>query len=395
MTSPVSTLEATPPVGRFVILAMAIACGIAVANLYYSQPLLGLIAADLGLSEGTVGTIPMATQVGYALGLFLLVPLGDMLDRRRLILIQAGALTLALVGVALSPGIAMLIVASVAVGIASTIAQQIIPFAAELADDGSRGRVVGVVMGGLLAGILLARVFSGLVGEHFGWRLTYWLAALLTVGLGIMLGRILPQGRARSDTHYLTLLGSIGDVARRNPLLIKSAIVQSTLFWGFSVFWSTLALYLASPRFEMGADVAGLFGILALVGVFAAPIAGRLADSRGPATTIGVGVALVALGFLNFALLPNLTGLIIGVIVIDFGVQLAMVSHQARIFALEPAARSRINTVFMTALFLVGALGSGAASIAWVNGGWLAVSLLGLGASLLGLAIHLFWHPHR
>ncbi|WP_233559949.1 MFS transporter [Oleomonas cavernae] len=274
MTSPVSTLEAAPPVGRLVIFAMAIACGIAVANLYYSQPLLGLIAADLGLSEGAVGIVPMATQIGYALGLFLLVPLGDMLDRRRLILIQAGALTLALVGVALSPNLVVLIVGSVAIGIASSIAQQIIPFAAELADDGSRGRVVGVVMSGLLAGILLARVFSGLVGEHFGWRTTYWLAALLTIGLGVMLGRILPRGRARPDTRYLALLASIGAVARRNPLLIKSAVVQSTLFWGFSVFWSTLALYLASPRFLLGADVAGLFGILALVGVFAAPLPG-------------------------------------------------------------------------------------------------------------------------
>lgn len=395
MTHPASPAEASPPAGRLVILAMALACGIAVANLYYSQPLLGLIAADLGVREGTVGLIPMATQIGYAVGLFLLVPLGDMLDRRRLILTQAGALTLALLLVALAPNLVILVIGSVAIGIAASIAQQIIPFAAELADERSRGRVVGTVMSGLLAGILLARVFSGIVGEHFGWRITYWLAALFTIGLAVMLGRILPAGQGRPGTRYFSLLASIGAVARRNPLLVKSSLVQASLFWGFSVFWSTLALYLASPRFEMGADVAGLFGILALVGVFAAPIAGRMADTRGPSVTIGAGVALVALGFLDFALVPGMVGLIIGVVVIDFGVQLAMVSHQARIFALEPAARSRINTVFMTTLFTFGALGSGAASLAWVNGGWIAVSCLGLAAAVAGLALHLLWHPPR
>ncbi|MFA5122910.1 MFS transporter [Zavarzinia sp.] len=389
MTTSVSPV----PAGRRIFLAMAVGCGVAVANLYYNQPLLGLIAADFGVSPGAVGLVPTATQIGYALGLLLLVPLGDALDRRRLILAQAAALTVALVVMALAPGFSAVLVASVAIGVASTIAQQIIPFAAALADDRSRGQVVGIVMSGLLGGILLARVFSGVIGEHLGWRAAYWAGALLTLGLAAMLGTILPRGGARSDARYLSLLGSIVDVARRHPLLVKSSLVQATQFWGFSVFWSTLALYLEGPPFHLGADAAGLFGVLALVGVFAAPVAGRLADTRGPALVIGAGLVAVALGFIDFAFVPSVAGLVVGVIVVDFGVQLSMVAHQARIFALEPAARSRINTVFMTTLFSVGAVGSAAASVAWVQGGWIAVSMLGLGASVLGLALHVLWRP--
>ncbi|MDD3444380.1 MAG: MFS transporter [Zavarzinia sp.] len=384
----------TESAGLGLFVAMAIGCGIAVANLYYNQPLLGLLAADFAVSPATIGMIPMATQIGYALGLFLLVPLGDIVDRRRLILLQSGALVVALGAMAFAPVFAVALAASIAVGVASTIAQQIIPFAAAMANDGNRGQVVGIVMSGLLGGILLARTVSGIVGEHFGWRAAYGLGVALTLGLAFLMAAVLPRGGGvPARGGYLRLIASLADVARRHPLLIKSSLVQATQFWGFSVFWSTLALHLEGPDYGLGADVAGSFGVLALVGVLAAPVSGRLADRRGPDLVIMAGLGAAAVGFLAFAFWPGIPGLIFGVVVFDFGVQLSMVAHQARIFALEPAARSRINTVFMTTLFAVGAIASAVASAVFAAGGWFAVTMLGLGATVVGCLIHWFWRP--
>lgn len=384
-----------PRAGQGLFLAMAIGCGIAVANLYYNQPLLALMAADLGVSPASIGLVPTATQIGYALGLLFLVPLGDMFDRRRLILLQSVVLGLALAVMAVAPGFGVVIASSVVIGVAATIAQQIIPFAAALADDGSRGRVLGLVMAGLLGGILLARTFSGFVGEYFGWRATYVAAVALTLGLGLMSARVLPRGLAPGGRGlgYGALMASLVDVARRHPLLVKSSLVQACQFACFSAFWSTLALNLEGPEFHLGADVAGLFGALAVVGVLAAPLAGRLSDRRGPSLVITVGLVCVAACFLGFAVLPGLAVLIVGVVLFDFGVQLSMVAHQARIFALEPAARSRINTVFMTTLFTSGAISSTVASAVFAAGGWVMVALFGLGMSLLGLLVHLLWRP--
>ncbi|PWR24092.1 MFS transporter [Zavarzinia compransoris] len=375
---------------------MAVACGIAVANLYYNQPLLALMAADLGTSHQVIGLVPTATQVGYALGLLLLVPLGDIIDRRKLILLQSGALMAALAVMALAPYVAVVLAASVAVGVASTIAQQIIPFAAAMADERSRGQVVGIVMSGLLGGILLARTVSGFVGEYFGWRAAYVLGVVLTGLLALAMARLLPRGQgggAGPRPSYLALLASLGAVARRHPVLVKASLVQATQFWSFSAFWSTLALHLEGPAYGLGADIAGLFGILALVGVLAAPVAGRLADRYGAGAVITVGLAAVGLGFLDFTLVPGIPGLIIGVVLFDFGVQLSMVAHQARIFALEPAARSRINTVFMTTLFTAGAISSAVATVTYAAGGWLALTLSSVAVTAVGLALHLLWRP--
>lgn len=382
------------PAGLGLFLAMAVGCGIAVANLYYNQPLLGLMAVDLGVTPATVGMIPMATQVGYALGLLFLVPLGDLVDRRRLIMMQTAGLVVAMAVMGLAPGFAVVLAISVAIGVASTVAQQIIPFAAAMADERSRGQVLGIVMSGLLGGILLARTVSGVVGEHFGWRAAYGLGVALTVALGLLMAAVLPRGGARAQgASYSALLASLVGVARRHPLLVKSSLVQATQFWGFSVFWSTLALHLQSPAYGLGADVAGSFGVLALIGVLAAPVSGRMADRRGPDVVIAAGLAAVAIGFLCFAFWHGIAGLVVGVVLFDFGVQLSMVAHQARIFALEPAARNRINTVFMTTLFTVGALASASASYAFEHGGWFAVTMLGLGASVLGLLMHWRWRP--
>lgn len=387
-------MTATRSPGFGLYLAMAAACGVAVANLYYNQPLLALMAGELGTSHQTIGLVPTATQVGYALGLALLVPLGDMFDRRRLILVQSGALMAALALMAVAPGFAFVLAASVAIGVTATIAQQIIPFAAAMADERSRGQVVGIVMSGLLAGILLARTVSGFVGEYFGWRAAYILGVALTLAIALVMAKVLPKSPpGGTRPHYLQLLASIGAVMRRHPLVVKASLVQATQFWAFSAFWSTLAIHLETPAFGFGADIAGLFGVLALVGVFAAPVSGRLADRYGAGAVITVGLASVGLAFLDFAFVPGVTGLVIGVVLFDFGVQLSMVAHQARIFALEPAARSRINTVFMTTLFTSGAISSAVATVTYATGGWLALCLGCVAMTAIGLAIHLLWHP--
>lgn len=363
---------------------LALAAGLSVANIYYNQPMLGLMEHEFGAHSG-VSYLPSATQLGYALGLLFLVPLGDTCDRRVLILWQTFALILALITAAIAPNVSTLILASVAIGIASTIAQQIIPMAAELAPVASRGQIVGKVMSGLLMGILLARTLSGFVGEYAGWRTMFGVGALLIVGMGKLLFSTLPRRPPPERHAYSDLLRSLMEIFRTQPTLRRAMLIQALLFASFGAFWNILALFLQGPAFHLGSDIAGLFGVLGIAGVIAAPRAGRAADKRGPHGIIRLGVLLVLAAFGFFGLLPNLLGLALGVILLDAGVQMALVANQSIIFALNPAARSRINTVFMTGMFIGGGLGSAAASWLWKWQGWSAVCILG--ATLAALAL--------
>ncbi len=368
-------------------LVMAVAAGLSVANIYYNQPMLGLMEREFGVGS-SVSFVPSATQLGYALGLILLVPLGDTLDRRQLILWQVVGLVLALAATALAPTPAILVFASIAVGMAATIAQQIIPFAAELAPPQARGHVVGTVMSGLLTGILLARTVSGFVGEYSNWRIMFGVGAVVVILMGAMLALTLPRCKPASRHAYPELLFSLVDLVRSLPALRRAVLVQGSLFAGFSAFWTTLALLLQGAPFHLGSDVAGLFGVIGLVGILIAPRAGQIADARGPHGMIGLGAILVLAAFLVFAVFRTLPGLGLGVILLDAGVQMAMVSNQAVIFALDPSARNRINTVFMTGMFLAGAMGSAVATLAWNTWGWEGVSGLGVLLAALALSIH-------
>ena len=363
---------------------MAVAAGLSVANIYYSQPMLGLMQAEFGMVR-SVSFVPSATQLGYALGLILLVPLGDTLDRRRLILWQVAGLILALAATALAPTPLILVFASIAVGMGATIAQQIIPFAAELAPAATRGHVVGMVMSGLLAGILLARTVSGFVGEYANWRVMFGAGAGVVLLMGVMLAVSLPRCQATVQHRYRELLFSLVQLFRSQPSLRRAVLIQGSLFASFSAFWSILALQLQGAPYHLGSDAAGLFGIVGLVGILIAPRAGRIADTRGPHGMIGLSAALVLAAFVVFAVFHSLAGLGVGVILLDAGVQMAMVSNQTVIFALDPSARNRINTVFMTGMFLTGALGSAAATIAWHTLGWDGVC--GLGGLFAALAL--------
>jgi len=388
MTQP--PLSAPPaPLGTGTTLAMAVACGVAVANIYYNQPMLGVIEREFTDPKMTA-LIPTVTQLGYAAGLFLLVPLGDIVERRRLVVVQFLALAVALMMAALAPGAGYLVAASLVVGIASSAAQHIVPFAAALAAPERRGQTVGLVMGGLLCGILLSRVLSGLVAEMFGWREMFWLGVPMVLLAAALMRWRLPVGARPTVTlGYGAALLSLARLWREEPVVRQATVTQAALFGSFSAFWSILAFHLAEPGLGFGADVAGLFGVIGLVGVVAAPYAGRLADTYGPRRVIQAGAGLVALSWLLFGLWNGLAGLVVGVVLLDLGIQLAMISHQHAIYACRPEARSRINTLFMTGMFLGGAAGSAGATLAWGSGGWIAVAGVGGGLAILALVARL------
>jgi predicted MFS family arabinose efflux permease len=374
--SPQTAASGTGDLGTAQLLAMSVATGIAVANIYYNQPLLGIIEHRFG-RQGTAGLIPTATQLGYAAGLFLLVPLGDILRRRPLIIGQFGILALALALAAAAPSAAMLVGASFLVGAAATVAQQIVPFAASLALPERRGATIGTVMSGLLAGILLSRTVAGFVGTHAGWREMFWLGVPLSLAGAVMMGVALPGRAPASRMRYAAALRSLAVLWVREPALRIATTVQAALFGSFTAFWATLALYLQGPRFHLGADVAGLFGMLGVAGIVVAPFAGRVADRRGPHSVARAGSALALASWALFGLIGSIPALIIGVVVLDLGIQSAMISNQHIIYALDETARNRINTIYMTGMFLGGAAGSALAALAWTYGNWLLVCIAG------------------
>jgi len=374
-------------IGFGVTLMMAIACGVAAANVYYNQPMLGIMAAAFPGQVAVVGLVPTATQLGFAAGLLLLVPLGDRFERRHLILIQLAALTLSLAGAALAPDVWSLAVASALVGVTSSVAQQIVPFAAELAEPSRRGATIGTVMSGLLCGILLGRVLGGAVGDHYGWRATFWLGVLLTVAVGLSLAAVLPRSRLKTQMGYGALLKSLAMLWRDEPKLRRATMIQGCLFGSFSVLWTILALEL-DTRYHLGAEIAGLFGIVGAVGVLFAPIAGRIADRRGPHAVIGLGGVIMLTSWVVFGVWGMIAGLIVGVILLDFGEQGALVSNQSVIYALRPEARNRLNTIFMGGMFVGGAVGSAGASLAWQFAGWEAVCTFGAALVAIAWGLH-------
>jgi predicted MFS family arabinose efflux permease len=370
-------------IGRGLTFAMAAAAGVGVANIYYNQPMLGIMERDL--PGAATSLVPTATQLGYAAGLFLLVPLGDLVERRRLIVVQFVGLAAALALAAVAPGAILVVAASLLVGVLATVAQQIVPLAAHLATPARRGATVGTVMAGLLCGILLSRTLAGFVATHAGWREMFWLGVPMALGAGAVMAARLPRSVPDADLNYAGLIRSLGGLWRTFAALRRAAVTQALLFAAFSVFWTMLALHLQEPRFGLGADVAGLFGIVGAVGVLAAPVAGRIADRRGPQPVIVLGAGLTLAAWAVFGLWGSIAGLVVGVILLDFGVQSALVSNQHVIYALRPEARARLNTIFMGIMFLGGAAGSAAAMLAWRGGGWRAVTILGAALAGAGL----------
>lgn len=360
------------------VLLLATGAGLGAASLYYSQPLLGLLSQGLHTDTVRIGWVPTLTQLGYALGILLLAPLGDRHNRRHIIVLKAAGLSLALLACGLAPAIAVLMAASLAVGLTATLAQDIVPTAAVLAPDAQRGRIVGSVMTGLLLGILLSRVASGLLAQQFGWRAVYFVAAAAVAAIGLASWRGLPDLTPTTTLGYGALLRSMAGLWRRYPGLRRAAWTQGLLSVAFSAFWSTLAVMLLQ-RYQMGSAAAGAFGLAGAAGALAAPLAGRWADRRGPEWVARMGCALTAACFAAMALeawLPasaRLPLLAAGTIGFDLGVQAALVAHQTLIYSLEPAARSRLNAILLTSMFIGMACGSALGSLVLHHAGWLAV----------------------
>lgn len=375
---------------RPLVVTMAAASGITVANLYYIQPLLAQIAAYLHVAQVSLGLAATLTQVGYAVGMLLILPLADIREKKSLILAMLGLSACALVFLALSRSAVTICVASFAVGFTSVVPQLLVPLAAQLSKPESRGRTIGSVMSGLLIGILLSRTFSGMLGAHFGWQSVYFIAAGLMVLLAVFLALRLPKCPSLSSMKYSELFRSMGELTRKLPTLRESAVSGGMMFAAFSVFWTTLSFLLAGPHFRLGADAAGLFGLVGVVGASAAPIAGRLSDHRSPRVAIGIGMAAIAVAFTCFLLFGyELAGLIVGVILLDLGVQSGQISNQARIHAISDEARNRINTVFMVAYFIGGSLGSSVGAYCFSRFGWPGVCIAGLVTQLVAVATQL------
>lgn len=375
----------------FLILLLACGAGLTVAALYYNQPILGLLASELGASPTAIGRIPTLTQIGYTIGILLLAPLGDRYDRRRVILVKLAILAAGLFAMALTQSLAQLCAASLAIGAAASVAQDCVPAAATLAPETRRGKIVGHVMMGLLLGILLSRVVSGAVAAAFGWRTMFVLAGALVLILAIVMQRRLPAFAPTTREPYLRLLASLGALVRRHPALRRAAIAQGLLSAAFSAFWSTLAVMLAQPPFSMGSAVAGAFGLAGAIGALAAPMAGHFADRRGPEPVTRAGALLVAGSFIAFAIAPhNLALLVAGTLVFDLGVQISLISHQSIIYGLEPAARSRLNAILVGGMFIGMAAGSWLGSMALAQAGWRGVAGFAAACGVAALAVRLW-----
>ena len=384
----VSESQRGTPLSRRIVLLMAVSCGAAVANLYYAQPLLHTIAHAFKISNGTAGLLVTVTQIGYVLGLVLFVPLGDLLERRKLIgamLIGAAA---AEVLAAAAPTFAMFAGAIGIAGVCAAVAQIIVPMASSLAEAPERGRVVGMVMSGLLIGILTARTVSGLIAAAFGWRTVFGFAAASMLALAATLWRALPRVESSTDLGYGALLRSVLTLVREQPVLRQRMALGAVGFGCFSVLWTSLAFLLSGSPYHYGNATIGLFGLAGVAGASIAPIAGRLAD-RGHgrlAATAALVILLASWGLLALGK-SSLPALIAGIVVLDLGVQGLQISNQSTIYALDTEARSRLTTAYIVAMFLGGAALSAVTSALYASSGWGAVCVLGACTSAVGLAL--------
>ncbi|POP73694.1 MFS transporter [Pseudomonas syringae] len=368
------------------VVLFAFCCGAIVANIYYAQPIIELIAPDIGLSSTAASLIVSLTQIGYALGLFFLVPLGDLLENRRLMLVTTVVAILSLLGAAFAEQPNVFLLVSLLVGFSSVSVQMLIPLAAHLAPEESRGRVVGGIMGGLLLGILLARPIASLVADHFGWRAVFGSAAVVMIGISVVLATTMPKRLPDHRASYGQLLFSLWTLLRTQPVLRQRAFYQACMFATFSLFWTAVPLELSRNHGLSQSQIA-IFALIGAIGAIAAPISGRLADA-GYTRIASLGALLFgALSFLPGLVHPaySVIGLAITGVVLDFCVQTSMVLGQRTVYALDAASRSRLNALYMTSIFIGGAIGSAVASPLFDHGGWTWVLIAGTALPLIAL----------
>jgi predicted MFS family arabinose efflux permease len=387
----VATTERKTGLSRGLILLFAVACGLSVANLYYAQTVLGSIGTSFHSGSATVGLTVTLAQVGYALGLALLVPVGDIVARRKLVPAVLLLCAVGLVASALAPNVGVLVAVAALVGLGSVAAQLLVPMAASLSLDHERGRVVGTVMSGLLMGILLARTISGIIAQLSSWRIVYVVAAIMIVALSLLLWRQLPPETDRPRVSYGTLLRSTVNFAITEPFLRARSLFGALAFCVFSIFWTTMAFLLSGAPYHYNDLTIGLFGLVGAAGALFANFAGRWADRRWTKQTTLVFSVLLPVSFIPIWMgRHNLSMLIVGIILLDIGVQGLQVTNQSLIYRLAPHARSRINSVYMVSYFVGGAIGSYVGSLVYEHSHWAGISILGaaigLVATLLAIA---------
>jgi predicted MFS family arabinose efflux permease len=382
-------MNAPPTITRTQIIIFAVACGLAVGNLYYAQPLLETIGATFGVGESTAGLIVTLTQLGYAAGLLFLAPLGDLIENKRLILTILAGTLVALVGAVFSPTIGIFLAASFAIGVTSVVAQILVPLASHFAPEGKRGEVVGQVMSGLLIGILLARAVAGVLSTFVGWRGVYVVSAILLGAMIAVLARSIPYRAPDSRASYGALLASLARIYRNEPVLRRRAIYQFTMFGSFSVFWTAITFLLSAAPFHFSTAWIGAVALAGAAGAFIAPVAGRLGDAGHGKIATGCALVLASAAFLLTLFQTSIVAIVAGAILLDLAVQTTLILGQHAIYALNPAERSRLNTLYISTFFLGGALGSALASTLYEHGGWPAVVALGAGMPLVAFAIWL------
>ncbi len=368
------------PMTSWMTLLLAGACGLIVANLYYAQPLIDLISSDIGLNKVAASLIVTLTQGGYCAGLLLLVPLGDLLENRRLIVSALAAVIVALVLAACAPTATLFLFAALLIGISAVAVQMLVPLAAHMAPDAIRGRVVGNIMSGLLAGIMLSRPVSSFVANAFGWRAVFGGSACAMVLLLLVLWRLLPQRRPDASHTYPELIGSLWTLLRDTAVLRRRAAYHAALFASFTLYWTIVPLVLAGPHYGFTQWGIGLFALAGASGVLSAPIAGRMADKGWSRAATGLALFSVIVGFgmAHFGADGALLPLLAGGVLLDLGVQANLVLGQRAIYSLGAHTRSRLNGLYMALFFAGGAVGSSISSYTYLHGGWALVSWVGM-----------------
>ncbi|NMW17237.1 MFS transporter [Bacillus paranthracis] len=372
------------------IILLATACGIIVANLYYAQPLIGLISNEIGLSNSSAGLIVTLTQIGYVVGLLFLVPLGDIVENKKLILILLFLSAFALISMVFVKSATLLLIASFFIGLGSVAAQVLVPLVSYLSSENARGRVVGNLMSGLLLGIMLARPISSLVADMWGWNAIFALSATVIIVLAFVLSKVLPTRKPKAKTNYIALLNSMWQLLRTTPILRRRAIYHACVFGAFSLFWTTVPLLLSSPAFHFSQTAIALYALVGITGAIAAPIGGRLADLgwTRPATGIALTVVIISLIlplFIQSSSPFGIAVLVIAAILLDMGVSANLVLSQRLIFSLSPEIRSRLNGLFMAIFFLGGAVGSFIGGWAYALGGWNLTLWIGIAFPTIAL----------
>ena len=383
------TLTNKSPLSPFVLYLMSVSAGLVVANIYYNQPLLHLIAVEFDITEATASRVALATQLGYALGILLIIPLGDKLSNQRILRIDFLIMVLSLLGVATASSFWLLVCSSFFIGFTSSIPQLFVPLAARLSDAENRGRAIGIVMSGLLIGILGSRVLSGFLAESFGWRTIYYIAAFMMVLLFVLLRLKLPRVSPTYTGTYLELMKSIWFYFKTEAPLRLAALRGALSFGALSAFWTTL-VFLMETNFGYGSSVTGLFGLIGIIGALAAAYVGKLNDRMSSNKIVIYATAICIVSWLVFLFSSYfIIGIVIAVILVDLGQQALHITNQNIIFSKNPEARNRINTVYMVSFFIGGALGTALGAMAWEHYQWTGVSVLGLTLSLATMGVHL------